>query len=92
MTGPSHIRLRERDLTWRFVDDQVVVLDGRSWAYLSTNEAGELLWRRMAEGSTVAELEQALVAQYGIDPADARRDVALFLDDLRDHDLIEVAE
>lgn len=46
---------------------------------LSLNNAGALLFRRLADGATPAELTQALVDGYGVDADQARRDVETFV-------------
>lgn len=83
------MRLRSKDVSWRTVGDQVIVLDGRSWAYLSVNEAGERLWELLAKGATRESLAAALTGEYGIDADQARSDVDAFLAGLRSHGLIE---
>jgi hypothetical protein len=85
------MRLRDGDVSWRTVGDEVIVLDGRSWAYLSVNGSGELLWSLLARGATEAQLGDALVRDYEVDDARARADVRAFLDALREHDLIAAA-
>ena len=86
------MRLRGRDVSWRTVGDEVIVLDGRSWAYLSVNGSGELLWNLLAGGATEAELADALVREYAIDASQARQDVREFVRALREHDLLDEGE
>ena len=89
--GGDIVRLRSKDVSWRTVGDQVIVLDGRNWAYLSVNEAGERLWAMLDDGATRESMAAALVAEYGIGEDQARSDVDEFLAGLRRHDLIEDA-
>lgn len=89
MAADQVLRLREDDLTWRVVDGEVVLLDGRDWSYLSVNPTGERLWRRLADGATVTDLEDELTRAFGIDRERARSDVERFLAGLRQHDLLE---
>jgi hypothetical protein len=83
------MRLRGRDVSWRTVDGEVIVLDGRNWAYLSVNGSGQLLWSLLADGATEAELADELVREYALDHAQARQDVSEFVRALREHDLLD---
>jgi hypothetical protein len=85
------IRLRSDELTWRSVEGEVIVLDRRNWGYITVNDSGALLWERLADGATEADLESALIAEFRIDARQAADDVHGFLDALRAHDLV-VAE
>lgn len=77
------LRLRDDDLSWREIDDEVIAVDVETSTYLGTNKAGTLLWRRLGEGSaTKQDLAGLLVETYGIEAARARADVDAFVDDL----------
>ena len=81
-------RLREDDLVWREVEDEVIILDMRASVYASVNEAGRVLWLKLAEGASLDELTGELVRQYELNEADATRDAEAFLQSLRDQDLL----
>ena len=85
----SELRLRKEGLQWREVENEVLALETTGSTYLSANQTGALLWRRLAEGTTRAELVQALVTAYGIDEQSAGADVDSFLAELREHELLE---
>lgn len=76
-----HLTVRPEDLSWRRVDDEVVVLDLRSSRYLSLNGSGALLWEALADGADEDALAAALVAEFGIDRARAEQDTRAFLND-----------
>lgn len=82
------MKLRSSELAWNEVEGEVVVLDLSSSLYLTVNGTGALLWRRLAEGATEAELVQILVEEAGAPPADAPADVKAFLDVLREKALL----
>ncbi len=85
------IRLRSDAVRWREIDREVVAVDlGRS-DYVSTNESGLLLWRRLAEGTTREQLVDELVGAFGIEPHRAAADVGRFLDELDARNLLERA-
>jgi Coenzyme PQQ synthesis protein D (PqqD) len=84
----TELRLREDAIRWREIDREVVAVDLISSTYLSTNESGVRLWRRLAEGATTEELVDELVNAFGIDRKQARADVRDFLDALEARDLL----
>ncbi len=81
-------RLRDRDLVWREVGDEVIILDTRASIYASVNESGRVLWLRLAEGATLDDLAGELQREYGLDAADAKRDAEAFVTSLRERDLL----
>jgi hypothetical protein len=83
------MRLRQAGLTWHVAGDDVVVLDLEGSVYLKLNGSGRVLWERLAEPCTEAELTAALVAAYGIDEQRAAADVGGFLADLRQRGILE---
>ena len=87
----TRLRLRDDAVRWREIDQEIVAVDlGRS-DYVSTNESGVLLWRRLAEGTTQEQLVDELVSAFGIDRERASEDVGRFLDELDARNLLERA-
>jgi hypothetical protein len=85
----TELRLRENDLAWRTVDDEMIAIDVRDSTYLTANDSGALLWNALAAGTTEDELASSLVAAYGIDADTAAADVERFLNDLRERGLLD---
>ena len=83
------LRLRDDAVRWREIDREVVAVDLESSMYLSTNESGVRLWRRLAEGATIEQLVDELVSAFGIEPERAIADVRSFLDELEARNLLE---
>jgi len=83
------IRLRTDGLTWREIDDELVVLDVVQSNYLATNEAGRLLWRSLASGTTRDELVRELSDAFELEPETATTDVDRFLAELRAQALLD---
>lgn len=73
---------------WREVEDEVIVLDKRSWTYMGINGSGAVLWKELAHGASATRLVECLRATYGIDEAAAQRDAGDFLAMLREHGLL----
>jgi hypothetical protein len=85
----SELRLRRSSLQWLDADGEIVALDEEALVYLSANESGALLWQALAAGTSREVLVGALVDTFGIDPAQAGRDVDAFLAELERRDLLE---
>ncbi len=56
---------------------------------ISLNPTGRFLWERLEAGASAAELEEALMAHYGIDRQLAEADVQKFVQNLSDHGFLE---
>ncbi|HMJ02838.1 MAG TPA: PqqD family protein [Conexibacter sp.] len=82
------LALDEQRLMWREVEDEVIVLDKRTWTYMGINGSGAVLWKEIAGGASVAQLVECLRATYGIDEAAAARDAGAFVEMLREHGLL----
>ncbi len=80
--------LAEENLIWREVDGQVIVLDKRTWSYLSINDSGACLWREIARGATQAELIARLQEAYELDEQRATRDVDAFVSMMQAHGML----
>jgi Coenzyme PQQ synthesis protein D (PqqD) len=85
----TELRLRDADLAWRTVDDEMIAIDVRDSTYLTANDSGAILWNALAAGTTKEELAGSLVAAYGIDAATAAADVERFVDELRKRGLLD---
>ena len=75
----ARVQARQADLTWREVDDEVVVLDLKSSQYLSLNSSGAYLWKLIAEPASTHTLVEALVERYDLDRGTAVADVDAFV-------------
>ena len=80
--GASSWKLRTTGLTWRKLDDQVVVLDLESSLYLNVTGAGAVVWSLLAAGTTLDAMVDAVLEVYDADAEVARNDLAEFVADL----------
>jgi hypothetical protein len=81
-------RIRKDDLTWRVLNEEVVVLDLRTSVYLSVNNTGKILWDLLVEGANEEQLVRTLIDQFGVAEETARGDVGAFLSLCSDRDLL----
>lgn len=87
--GEDELKLRDDELSWRQVGDEVIVLDLRSNAYLSINETGTALWEMLVNGSTPATMSERLMSEFSVDEDRARADVEAFVAMLTERDLLQ---
>lgn len=84
------MKLRTGRLTWRQVNDELVVLDVESSSYLSANTTAAVLMKRLAVGdASLDDLVAALLAEFEIDPPTAREDVNRFVAELEKDGLLD---
>jgi hypothetical protein len=82
------LRLKDSDIVWRSVEDEIVILHRGDWEYLAVNETGALLWTRLVDGATRSDLVSLLLREYDIDEERAVIDVEAFLTLLSARDLL----
>jgi len=56
----------------------------------SFNGTGTLIWRLLESPQTVAQLASAVAQAYEVEPAQAERDVANFVEEMKSAGLVEV--
>jgi hypothetical protein len=83
------LRVRDRDLAWRLVEGEVIVLDLHRSEYLAVNRSGAALWSMLADGVTRSQLVGHLVEHYGLDGSQAEADVQEFVVSLEDRHLLD---
>ncbi len=65
----------------------VQTVDFRSM--ITLNDSGAFMWKKLTEGCTEEALCEAVLAEYEVDAALAQRDIAAFVQKLRDNNLLE---
>jgi hypothetical protein len=88
LEGEPQLALRPGATAWRDVGDSVVALDIDAGEYLDLNPTAAALWRRLADGTTVAALTDELRGSFDVGEAEAEADVRSFLDALRARGLV----
>ncbi len=56
---------------------------------ISLNETGKFLWEHLQEETDVDKLVQALLSEYDVDEATARRSVEAFVEKLKQNELLD---
>lgn len=78
-----------RDLLWREVDGEIVLLDPNRGRYFGIEGAGAEYWTMIQDGVSPEEAEARLLARYDVSPGRLRDDLKAFSDQVRKHRLAE---
>ena len=77
------------DVTWRDVDEEMIVLHLPTGKYYTfNNNTGHLAWQQLAEGKNTSEITVQIMAKYEIDEETANKDLTTFIKGLKEHNLI----
>lgn len=85
----SRLRLRREGLAWHDVGGEVVLLDIDSSFYFVAKGSSSLLVSSLAEGASEEDLVELMLAHYEVDAETARTDIADFLRQLDDRNMLE---
>jgi hypothetical protein len=83
------MKIRATGLMARDLDGEVVLLDLLGSRYMTLNESGALLFHRLQDGATRADLIACLVGAYDLPEDDAATDVDEFVATLAEASLLE---
>ena len=75
-------------ITWRDIKGELIALQLESGEYFSFNEIGRLSWLALAEGRSVGQIVEAVLAEYEVSLAQAESDVVAFTQGLLENKLI----
>lgn len=84
------MKIKEGFILRQVAGDTVVIPGGDLDvnAMITLNHTGAFLWQKMEQEVTVQELEQALVAEYGIDQDTASKAVVSFVAQLEKNEFL----
>ena len=90
--GDEQVVARTDESLSATLDGEAVLLQPEAGMYYGMNEVATLLWERLEEPATVADLRAELRSEFDIEAAVADRDLRAFLADLEAADLVEIRE
>lgn len=73
---------------WREIEGEVIVLDKRTWTYMGINGSGAVLFKAIAQRTTLGSLTEVLQQAFDISTSVARRDSEAFVALLETHELL----
>ena len=56
---------------------------------INLNDSGAFLWKLLEKGATENELLDAMLSEYEVDEATAKRDISMFLNKMREAELLD---
>ena len=86
----SDIIARNEAILFTDLDDTVVMMDMDEGRYYELDAIAAEIWTLLETGRPVAELCDALVAGYDVEPEVCRRDVLAFLNETEDMGIVRV--
>ena len=72
--------------------EEVAILELKHGIYYSLKSVGAFIWDELKTNKTVAQLSEAIVSGFDVDQSECSADVQAFLEDLIDHNLIEIVD
>lgn len=75
-------------ISWRDIKGELIVLQLASGEYFSFNEIGRLTWLALAEQQSIAQVIDAVIAEYDVPFAQAEADVVAFIQGLLGNKLL----
>jgi hypothetical protein len=73
------------------VDGEVVALNVANGACFGLNRVASDIWRLIESPAAIADIRDALIARYRVDPADCESQVIALVEALRAEDLVVIA-
>ena len=74
----------------RQVGDETVILDLASGTYYGLDPVGARIWQLLADGQTLAQVRDIMLAEYDVSVDDLERDLNRLLSELSDKNLISL--
>jgi hypothetical protein len=71
---------------------EAVILDLKSGTYFGVDAVGARIWALIQEPRTMADLRDALLAEYEVDPDRCEGEVLAFIHEMVDRGLVEVRD
>ena len=90
--GNEQVVARAEESLSATLDGEAVLLQPEAGMYYGMNDVATVLWERLEEPATVADLRAELRSEFDVEAAVADRDLRAFLADLKAADLVEISE
>jgi len=81
---------RHPDLPYRVVDDEVVMLDLDQGKYFGLDSVGSRIWELAEQPVSVGDLCTRLLEEFDVSAEQCLEDVLGFLEQMVEHELVEV--
>ncbi|MFI5349994.1 MAG: PqqD family protein [Elusimicrobiota bacterium] len=78
-------------VSWRRVEDEVVILDLDSSDYFSLNDVGALIWERLGKGETSEQILDSVCGEFDVAPEKALKEMQALVKQLTGKKLLLAA-
>lgn len=89
--SPETVVVAARDQVSADLEGEAVILSLADGVYYGLDDVGARVWELLRQPRTVAELRDAVTAEYEVDAATAERDLLDLLAELAERRLVEIA-
>ena len=77
-------------VTWKNVEDRVVILNTKNARYYSAEDTASRIWELIDKGISVSELVKTISCEYGKNEKIVKRDLAGIVASMKREDLIKL--
>jgi hypothetical protein len=93
MSEVKQMRLKGEFIVREVAGETIVIPVGKTTAdfngIICLNASGELIWKELQDGKNKDDIVETIVAEFEVSREEAAEDLASFLQQLRDNDLLE---
>ncbi len=86
------MKIRDTYILRNVAGENLVVTVGANVNFnsvMTLNETGKFLWEKLSDETTEDALVAALLSEYAVDKTTAERDVAAFIEKLKENNILE---
>ena len=80
---------RNKEVVWRTLGDDCILLHLDSGIYYTLNEEGRILWEALDGKNKLVEILSKMMEQYDIDAETIQKDIMEIMEDLIKEDLVK---
>lgn len=91
VTGDSRVVVAKEQIS-SDLDGEAVILNLKSGVYYGLNTVGASIWNLIQQPRTISEIQDALLAEYEVEPQQCDRDLLAMLQEMEAEGLIEVSD
>jgi hypothetical protein len=81
---------RSKQITWRQVEDETILLNLENGEYYSLNQLGSKIWKIIGTDKKVKEIAAIISKEYTVNYARVIQDTINFIKQLSKHNLLEL--
>lgn len=77
-----------KDLTWRDLNGELVVLNSKNGDYHMMNDVGRIIWLALAEKKNINEIQILITEEFDVDSKTASNDILNFIENMTGRGLL----